>query len=68
MVDVISVIDKKIEQTGVTLTFLSKKTGLKVNVISSCLLRKRNLKASELIALAKVLDLKLSDFATDKAS
>lgn len=62
----ISMINNKISNSGVTLTHLSKVTGLKVDTISKCAAGKRKLQADEFFLLATALGITPQDlFATD---
>jgi len=57
-----------VEERGTTYTFLSKRTGIKVDAISKSLSGKRRLPADEMIALCRALDVDLNDLDTQRAS
>lgn len=59
---VISVINDRIKERGVTLVFVSKQAHMKTDLLSKTLNGNRNMKADELVNLCKVLDLTLEDF------
>jgi len=50
-----------VEERGTTYTFLSKRTGIKVDAISKSLSGKRRLPADEMIALCHALNVDLCD-------
>lgn len=50
-----------VEERGTTYTFLSKRTGIKVDAISKSLSGKRRLPADEMIALCRALNVDLCD-------
>lgn len=64
MSNVISVINERIKERGVTLVFVSKQAHMKPDLLSKTLLGTRNLKADEFINLCQILDLTLDDFKT----
>ena len=59
---VIDVINSRIQDRGMTLTAISKRSGINNDLLSKSLRSKRRLKAEELVALCQVLDLTLEDF------
>ena len=62
MSKVISVINDRIKERGVTLVFVSKKAHMKTDLLSKTLNGNRNMKADEFVNLCQVLDLTLEDF------
>jgi len=50
-----------VEERGTTYTFLSKKTGIKVDAISKSLSGKRRLPADEMVVLCRALGVDLHD-------
>lgn len=63
---VVSVINNRIKETGVTLTFVSNRAHIKTDLLSRTLIGKRKLKADELVNLCCVLGLTLDDFKEEK--
>ncbi len=59
---VISVINDRIKERGVTLVFVSKQAHMKTDLLSKTLNGNRNMKADEFVNLCQVLDLTLEDF------
>lgn len=62
MSGVISVINNRIKERGVTLVFVSKQANIKTDLLSKTLNGNRNMKADEFVSLCQVLDLTLEDF------
>ncbi len=62
MNSVISVINSRIEERGVTLVFLSKHTNIKTDLLSKTLNGNRKMKADEFVRLCLILELTLEDF------
>lgn len=60
--DVIDIINEKIRNSGVTITHIASNSGMSVDVLSKCLLRRRNMKADEFIRIAKTLALDVNSF------
>jgi len=56
-----------VEERGTTYTFLSKKTGIKVDAISKSFSGKRRLPADEMVALCRVLNIDLKDLVAQEA-
>lgn len=68
MSGVISVINNRIKERGVTLVFVSKQANIKTDLLSKTLNGNRNMKADELVSLCQVLDLTLEDFKAQQAA
>lgn len=68
MSKVVTVINNRIKERGVTLVFVSKQAHMKVDLLSKTLKGNRNMKADEFVNLCRVLDLTLDDFKTPQAA
>ena len=52
---------EKIDSIGVSYSFISSKTGIPVDTISRVFLKKRTLKADEMIAICEAIGVDLND-------
>ena len=68
MKDIILVINKKIDERGITMTNTAKRAGISPDLLYRTLDGKRKLKADELISLCQVLDLTLADFKEESVA
>ena len=62
MNEIITVINNRIKDRGVTRVFISKQAHIKPDLLSKTLKGNRNMRADEFVNLCQVLDLTLEDF------
>lgn len=67
MSNLITVINDRIEDRGMTIKAVGTKADISPDLLSRTLVGKRKLKADELLGLCKVLDLSFEDFTVDRA-
>lgn len=65
MENIIKVINARIEETGVKLSFISEKANMTIDALSRTLSGKRIMKGEELISISIILGLSLDDFMLD---
>lgn len=63
--NVIDVLNKRIKRNGISVTELSRRVGMRVELTRRSLIGIRNLRATEFVAMCKELDLDIDDFSCD---
>lgn len=63
---IIDVINATIDDKGITLTALARKTDMTIDALSRACLKKRKLSADEFLALCEVLDIDINQFRACK--